>query len=90
MYSLTLTEGERSAFNWVGKRYATGYDASSILSSYMVGEHTEWLQGGDVSFEIPEHAAWAIAELAEQEGNLWPCFSHGLKAKMTALVDSIV
>ena len=89
MYTLTLTRGERKAFDCVGDRYANGNDMASLLEECM-GPDEEWTQDGDITFNIPESVAWAIADFAQDDDNLWPCFDHDLMAKMVSLVDSIV
>lgn len=93
MYTLTLTSGERQAFDWVGDRYACGNEVANILRECM-GPDDEWGQEGDYTFQIPEHAAWEIDEVSRQdmEGghSRWPCFNDDLRAKLDELVDSIV
>lgn len=89
MYSLTLTQDERAAFDWVGGRYATGNNVSSILCEYLK-EDQEWGQEGDITFEIPEHAAWKIRDLCEEEEMLFPCFGDNLVLKMTGFCSEIV
>lgn len=87
-YELTLTKGERDAFDWVGGRY-NGGEVSRLLTGCM-GPDDEWSQDGDITFDIPEHIAWKINELAEQEGYAWPCFAPELVRKLNAFCDSIV
>lgn len=89
MYSLTLNLDERRAFDWVGHRYATGADFASVLLECMPGD-VAWSDAGEITFAIPEHKAWELSELAEQEGGLWPCFAPELVAKLDSLIGSIV
>jgi hypothetical protein len=89
-YTLTLDRGEREAFGWVGDRYgATGDDCAELLRSCLP-DGAEWDQEGPITFDLPQHVAWQIGKLAEQEDGYWPCFSRLLADKMQALVDSIV
>lgn len=89
MYELTLTQDERAAFDWVGDRYSTGDNISSILIDCL-GEEQSWGDSGDITFLVPEHKAWEIMELAEQEDSLFPCFSDELRGKMLDFIDLIV
>jgi len=66
MYTLTLTADERRAFDWVGDRYNSGKVASLLRDC--IPEDREWSDDGDITFTIPEHIAWEINELAEEEG----------------------
>lgn len=88
-YSLTLTQSERNAFDWIGNRYATGNQVADVLTDCLPPD-CEWNGDGEITFAIPEHAAWRIHALAEEENNLWPCFSAELAEKMQRLCDTIV
>ncbi len=88
MYSLTLTADERRAFDWVGDRYNSGKIAGRLLEC--IPENREWSDDGDLMFEIPEHIAWEINELAEEEGYLWPCFAPDLAEKLNEFCSGIV
>jgi hypothetical protein len=37
---------------------------------------------GDITFDLPEQAAWEIQRLAEEEDLHWPCFSGDLRTKL--------
>lgn len=89
MYTLILTSGERKAFDWVGHRNSNGDEMSSILVECL-GPDEEWSQDGEIVFSIPEHKAWEIARLAEQDGGYWTGFDLELVEKMQAFVDGIV
>ncbi len=65
MYSLSLTADERRAFDWVGDRYNSGKVASLLIDC--LPEDRVWGDDGDITFAIPEHVAWEILELAEEE-----------------------
>ena len=57
---------ERQAFDWVGDRYNSGKVSDLLLDC--LPEDGEWSDDGDITFDIPEHVAWQINELAEEEG----------------------
>ena len=88
MYQLTLTKGERDAFDWVGNRYAAGEVARLLLDC--MSEDDEWDSEGDLVFKVPEHVAWEISSLAEEEDFQWPCFAPELSSKMNDFCQSIV
>lgn len=93
MYRLMLTSQERKAFDWVGNRYSSsGDDVSTILlhDCKQEGEEKEWEGDEDITFLVPEHCAWDIRELADEEDNLFPCFADDLRAKMLQFIASIV
>jgi hypothetical protein len=88
-YRLTLTASERRAFDWVGDRYSTGDEWSGLLCACM-GPDDEWSADGDITFGIPEHVAWELRDLAEQEDFQFPCFARQLTAKLLNFCESIV
>jgi hypothetical protein len=85
---LTLTSDERRAFDWIGTRYNSGKVAD--LLSDCLPEGREWSDDGDITFEIPEHVAWEINELADAEGYSWACFAPSLTEKLNELCWGIV
>ena len=89
MYSLILTAEERAAFDFVGHRYATGEPVADLLRDSMPPDR-EWSDRLDMRFDIPEHVAWQIADLAASEDDSWPLFARALRNKMRAFVDCIV
>jgi hypothetical protein len=89
MYRLTLTASERQAFDWVGNRYLTGDGWSSLLCACM-GEDDEWSADAAITFNVPEHVAWELNELAEQEDFLFPCFAGELAGKLMDFCMRIV
>ncbi len=93
MYALTLTKSERDAFDWVGYRYNSG-DIMRILRSctayYNQDDSIKEDDMEDLNFLVPEHKAWEIKELAEQEEYSFPCFADELKAKMWEFCDKII
>jgi hypothetical protein len=73
MYSLTLTADERRAFDWVGDRYNSGKVAELLMDCFP--DDREWDDDGAITFQIPEHVAWEIKELAprfDRASNLTP------------------
>ncbi len=88
MYTLTLTADERRAFDWVGDRYNSGKVADLLTDC--LPEDREWGDDGDITFHIPEHVAWEINELAEDEDYAWACFAPALVAKLNDLCWGIV
>ena len=88
MYSLTLTADERRAFDWVGDRYNR---ARSPTSCSIASQRTE--SGATTATSrshIPEHVAWEINELAEEEDYAWACFAPSLAGKLNDLCWGIV
>ncbi len=87
MYPLTLTADERKAFDWVGYRYAAG-EIKDLLFDCISTD--DWDCNDSVEYQIPEHVAWRLKELAEGESYAFPCFSDELKLKMIRFCESIV
>lgn len=88
MYTLTLTSSERKAFDWVGYRYAAGFIQTALTEC--LPEDSAWDDEGDITFQIPEHIAWEIDELAKEEDYTFPCFASDLRHKMQDFCNSIV
>ena len=88
MYSLTLTSEERQAFDWVGSRYNSG-KVAKLLTDFMP-EDQEWGDDTAITFQIPEHVAWQINELAEAEDYSWACFAPDLAEKMNDFCWGII
>lgn len=88
-YKLTLTHTERRAFDWVGFRYNSG-DIGRLLFLECCPEDAEWSEPGDITFTIPEHIAWEIRDLAEEENCGWPCFCTALRDKLNEFLETIV
>ncbi len=89
MYRLTLTREERKAIDWVGPRYAHGNDLFSVLLDY-IPEDKEWDSEEDITFNLPEHVAWRIREIAEEVNHQWDCFSEALSRKMEDFLEKVV
>lgn len=89
-YKLTLTKGQREAFDWNGYRYASSGDKMSALICEGIPEDAEWSQEGDITFEIPEHVAWEMQELAEEENHSWTSFNGDLTSIMEDFISQIV
>lgn len=99
MYVLTLSLGERKAFDWVGDRYPTGSDWRELLvSAWNAGNPDSelsgdelWTEPGEMTFRVPESVAWELAEAAgEAADRSFPCFSRELAEKCHNFCDSIV
>ena len=103
MYILTLTHDERKAIDWVDYRYATGRPFWYLLTNDEVSrawepyqatmeqiEDDSWNWPIDIQFDIPEHIAWEIKDLFEQEDMLFPCFSEEFKSKLIKFYEEIV
>jgi hypothetical protein len=88
MYNLTLTADERRAFDCVGDRYNSGKVADLLIGC--IPEDREWSDDGDMTFKIPEHVAWNIIELAEEEDYSWARFAPALTAKLKGFCWGIV
>jgi hypothetical protein len=84
LYNLILTADERRAFDWVGDRYVAGAVADLLLGSIPEGQ-LDWEDDGDITFILPEHVAWQVRDLAEEEGSAWPCFAPDLAGKLNDL-----
>jgi hypothetical protein len=90
MYSLTLTKSERDAFDWVGGRYDSSGDAMARLIRTGTGPDDSWFEPGDVTFNIAEHIAWEMNDLAYAEDYQFTCFSADLHSKMMDFLGKIV
>ncbi len=85
---MLLTGHERQAFDCVGDRHNSGKVADLLTDC--TPEDREWVDDGDITFDIPEHVAWQINDLAEEEGFSWPCFDPDLADKLHELCWGIV
>jgi hypothetical protein len=70
----------------VGDRYNAGRVAR--LLSDCIPEDREWGDHGDITFTIPEHLAWEINELAEEQDYTWACFAPSLVSKPNDLAEA--
>ncbi len=87
MYKLSLTKSERDAIDWVGHRYANGNDFADLLLQCMP-ENTEWDDPYSITFQILEHLAWRIQEIADESG--WTCFAGSFVEKLDAFLERVV
>lgn len=90
MYTLTLSLGERRAFDFVDGRYETG-GMKPLLISECEWEG-DWYDDGDITFTIPEPIAWEMEKCARAEHDtgedyLFPCFAPELQAKLYGFFD---
>jgi hypothetical protein len=88
-YRITLSYDERMAIDWVGGRYHSGTPLRNILEPYMTAD-LEWCDNRDITFHLPEHAAWEIGDMAETFGHRWDCLSGDFNRKLNDFCDSIV
>jgi hypothetical protein len=84
IYKLTLTYDERMAIDWVGHRYSHGDDLAKLLDD----SNDEWTERKDIEFTVPEHIAWDIQAICEED-NL-TCFSDEFKLKLIRFCEGIV
>lgn len=96
-YILDLTFGERKGIDFVGYRYNNGSDFKYILihDSVIIDENnieveSDWLDRKDLTFAIPESAAWEIKDLLESDDVFCPCFSPDFKSKLHNFIDEII
>lgn len=89
-YRITLTEGERQAFDMMSGRGYGMDDVESVLTDCMPYD-TEWSQDGDITFYLTESEAWQIGEIREKCGpECWTCFSDDLVQKLENFLGKIV
>lgn len=90
MYKLTLTAGERRAIDWIGDRYAHGLELYRLLWSNCEQEPDDqnWDADADITFHIPEHVAWDICSIVEED-NL-ACFDGDLVHKLLEFTTAVV
>jgi hypothetical protein len=88
MYTLTLIADERRAFAWAGDRYNSREVADLLIDC--IPKDREWDDQRDITFLIPEHVAWEINQLVEEEDYTWTCFASALVAKLNGFCWSIV
>lgn len=93
MYHLTLSSGERRAIDFVGNRYPSGDQLRDVLMDCIPSD-ADWSEDGDITFNIPEHMAWEINDLYEEESegghSGYPMFDDELMEKMHEFIDHIV
>jgi hypothetical protein len=90
-YTITLTADERRAIDWIGYRYAHGNDLCALLCEGTTDRDDEeyvWDYPGDVTFSLPEHVAWQIANVIDVDGLI--CFSDELRSKLYHFQAQIV
>lgn len=89
MYTLTLTHDERAAIDWIGDRYAHGYDLYRLLSDTLP-EAAEWDSPEDITVQMKESTAWELLEIADECNYRWDCCSRDLAAKLTEFCMKVV
>ena len=89
MYRLTLTKTERAMIDFVGGRYRHGTELSRLLCGECNSEpEADWDDDVEITFVIPEHTAWAMGEIIEEDS--LALFPDTLKAKLYTLQGQIV
>ena len=95
-YKLMLTSQERRAVDFIGYRYSNGEDLFAALWTECTAEPEgeEWDSDSNITFDVPEHIAWRIAENAQLEDGdseyTFPCFSGDLNEKMQEFCWNII
>jgi hypothetical protein len=87
-YGLTLTKSERKAINWIGHRYRHGDEFRRLLMECSsTPDDADWDDERDIKYTIPEHIAWAMAEIIDEGLD---CFSDEFCDKLLAFRYNIV
>ncbi len=92
-YHLTLTHAERRAIDWVGHRYSHGDNLYSLVwgqNTSALPDDADWDDERDITFNLPEHVAWQINDIGEEDNFLWTCFARELSGKLNTFCDRIV
>jgi hypothetical protein len=87
MYTLDLTPDELAAFQWVGHRYNAGPVMKLLEQCEVVPAET---RPPAIRYSVPEHVAWRICELRDEEHGSWPCFDAYLRQKLNRFCDGVV
>ena len=91
MYQLTLTATERQSIDHIGDSYDHGYKLYRLLWVESVAtEDVDWDHKGSITFNVPEHVAWAIHECGHNSEMRWDLFGPELAAKLTDFCQSVV
>lgn len=89
MYHLTLSLAERQAIDWVGYRYRHGDELFTLLNADCGAiPEDSWDCHIDILYTIPEHIAWKIQEIVEEDQ--LACFAPELMTKFYEFCDKIV
>lgn len=87
-YQLTLTYDQRRGIDFVGHRNRNGNDLYDILME-CIPEDVEWGEKKTITFNVPEHLAWEILQIREDEDG-WPYFVESFVQIMENFCDKIV
>lgn len=92
MYALTLTKDERKAIDWIGNRYAHGYDLYNLLwgRSDCYPNDADWDADCDMTFITPENVAQKVNKMGEECEYRWDCFAPDLCEKLNQFCASVV
>ncbi len=90
-YRITLTAGERKALDWVGGRDWTGYDLYHCLWVQSTQEpEMDWDDPGEMTCIVPEHVAWKIRDMWEDNGEIIPHLADEFASKLLNFIMNIV
>lgn len=91
-YTLELTTAEQEAIHLIGNRYAHGDRLRKLLvencSTDDPDDGWDCWRNHDMGFIIPEHIAWEISEIINEDQ--LACFSPALVNKLREFQHSIV
>lgn len=91
--SLTLTKAERAAMDWVGGRYSHGFALCEFLCDCQTNRDDEddiWDYDGDVTFTVPEHLAWSIVDIINEDDQSLACFAGPFADKLREFANNVV
>lgn len=99
-YSIKLTDGEIADLSWAVNHgyfpketyHAMDLSESEAIERERAEEYGATLdQNREWTYEIPEHAAWAISmQYEENPESLFACMGGNLLSKLRTLQDSII
>lgn len=94
MYKLNLTYNERRAIDFCGDRYFCGDDLFKVLTKYHINAAEDWREKKDITFELPEYAAWEIKEFIDLDTDElktnFPLFGAELSKKLITFYEEII
>lgn len=91
-YQIKITLGEVRAMAWIGNRYRHGDELLKILDVAFGHNLDEWMQIyalREVPVIVPEHEAWKIKEIVDEDPNL-SCMGDGFALKLHEFCSKIV
>jgi hypothetical protein len=86
MYTIKLSSQELADLDWLAGR---GYFPTEIIDSLILASRDE--NGKYITYHIPEHAAWSLLELRENDPDAYlTCMGGELLDKVLKLEAEIV